>query len=301
LIPLRILYIAVHEGNAGWGAETFLASALEALGHTVIRVDYRAHRHELPAVLDQVVLYDPHIVLLQRGERFPLHLLTAVAPVKVYYATEGASDQDQRQVLQSGAFDAYVAASRTTLSYMVEECRISTASAFHIPSAFDPGVYRAETFPVEYDVAAVWNWTKRRKQAFGSLGWRVHRKAAHSGLYGAACNDVFNRSRIVLNIHRSETLDTETRLFELLPTNAAIVSEECDAPELFEDAGIHWFRRGDWKEMRRLVQLLLREDGARVDSVRRNNALAPHHTWMARAASFTRLFEELYTQWRQAS
>ena len=285
--------------NAGWGAETFLASALEELGHPVIRLDYRAHRAELPQLLARAVEVKPDIVFLQRGEDFPCDLLSQFQTPRVYSATEGAWNHDQHKILQEKIFDAYVASSRNTFDFMIRECQVPAARAHHIPSGYDPNTYKTLAVEKLYNVIAVFNWNFRRRKAFWHLGWGITNKNnGFSGVYGAQCNYLMNQSKVTLNIHATDTLDTETRLYELLPTATAIVSEVCDAPEWFEGAGIQWFPQGDWKMMRKLVHRLLNDDAFRDDCVGKNNALAPYHTWAYRASPFSDLFERLLSEKR---
>ncbi len=289
---LVILHIAVHELNVGWGAETFLAAAFEERGHRVIRLDYRAHRTELPYLLAKATAEQPDIVFLQRGEGFPWHLMERFQAPKVYFATEGAWNLDQKQLLTSGAFDAYVAASRNTFEFMTHDCHVPPAQAHHIPSGFDPETYKPLDLEKPYSAISVCNWNFRRRKAFWHLAGIRHRRR-FAGIYGAGCNHLVNQSRVVTNIHRTHVLDTETRLFELLPTTSAIVSEICDAPGLFDQSGIYWFPQGDWWTMRRLTQQLLENEDLRQASVRQNNEIAAQHTWLSRANSLINLFHHL--------
>lgn len=292
---LTVLYIAVHELNAGWGAETFLATAFEKQGHRVIRLDYRAHRAELSHLLAKAAEEHPDIILVQRGEKFPWSLLAQFQAPKVYFATEGMWNPDQKELLTSGAFDAYVAASRGTYEFLIHGCHVPVSQAYHIPSGFDSNTYKHLDTKKLYNVIAVWNWNFRRRKAFWCLAGIRH-KRRFEGVYGTDCNLLVNQSRVVVNIHRTEVLDTETRLFELLPTTSAIVSEICDAPELFHESGIYWFPKGDWWAMRKLVQQLLADEDLRQASVHRNNELALQHTWLSRANSLHRLFYNLLQQ-----
>ena len=292
-VALRLVYIAVHELNAGWGAETFLARAFERLGHEVIRIDYRAHRGELPRLLEAAARRAPDAVLLQRGEGLAAEWLAGFEAPKVYYATERASVPEQQQLLRSHVFDACVASSRCTLQSMVDECGVPPERAHWIPSGFDRETYRALEVKSDYNVVAVCAPTRRRRRAFRTLGWTLRRKRLLSGIMGAKCNEIVNRSRIALNIHATDLIDTETRLFELLPTRAAIVSEECDAPGLFEGGAIRWFPPGDWAAMGKAVRELLQDELLRRQCVEKNNAIAASHGWDARAHAWIALMERL--------
>lgn len=292
---MKLAYIAVHELNAGWGAETFLASAFERLGHEVIRIDYRAHRQELPRLLKEAARQQPDAVLLQRGEGIVPEGLSVFDAPKLYYATEYAGKQEQRELLYSPVFDAIAAASRSTYRCMVEECGVAPERAHWIPSAYDRETYRALAIELRYNVAAVCTRTRRRRKAFRALGWSLRRKKFVAGITGARCNALINQSRVALNVHSFDVLDTETRLFELLPTNAAIVSEECDAPELFAGSGIRWFPLGDWGAMRSAALELLRDEPLRRACVEKNQALALQHDWNARARTWSALIEALRT------
>src|SRR5262249_15580372 len=176
---------------------------------------------------------------------------------------------------------------------MVEECGVPAERAHWIPSGFDPGTYHSRNAEKQYNVVAVCGINRRRRSAFRALGWRIRRKRLVSGITGADCNELVNQSRVALNVHVSDGMDTETRLFELLPTSAAIVSEECDAPELFGDSGICWFPQGDWAAMRESVRALLLDEEWRNACVAKSQAIAPFHRWDARARAWTELLESL--------
>jgi hypothetical protein len=293
---MRIVHVAVHELNAGWGAETFLARALETRGHQVLRIDYRAHRQVLRQLLQEAANQAPDAVLLQRGEGVPAEWLNIFSCPKLYYATERASVPEQQEQLRSQVFDGCVAASRYTYEQMLESCGVPPERAHWIPSGFDPGMYCSLDVAQELNVVAVCASSPRRRQAFRALGWSIRRKRMLSGIMGTHCNELVNRSRIALNIHCSDLIDTETRLFELLPTRAAIVSEECDAPNLFEGGGIRWFPRGNWEALRGQVRELLDNEPLRRECVRLNHRIASSHQWNCRADQWTDLIERLLSQ-----
>ena len=97
---MKILYINVIEQNADWGAETFLNKGIESLGHVTTNLDYRKHRRSLAIKLNKISDFD--VLFLQRGDRFPLHLLKICNRPKFFWATELVSrNRDQDILLKS--------------------------------------------------------------------------------------------------------------------------------------------------------------------------------------------------------
>ena len=52
---------------------------------------------------------------------------------------------------------------------------------------------------------------------------------------GNTLNEIFNASKIVLNIHLSDLLNTETRIGEVLGAGSFLLTEELSCRELFSD------------------------------------------------------------------
>ena len=102
--PLDILYINVIEQNKGWGAETFINKSIISLGNSVTNIDYRKNRQFLATELLKIKNVD--ILFLQRGDRFPLHLLKLCNRPKFFWATELVSrNRDQDPLLKSKIFN----------------------------------------------------------------------------------------------------------------------------------------------------------------------------------------------------
>ena len=66
--------------------------------------------------------------------------------------------------------------------------------------------------------------TERRKEILRVLSKDFSIKTVRA--FGKEASDYFNRSKLVLNIHAEEYLDTETRVYEALGSGACLVSEK---------------------------------------------------------------------------
>ena len=101
---MRILYIAVHENNRGWGAEHFVNDGFNEIGIETSCVDFRKYRKEIVERILQTSTFD--YLLLQRGDYFPIELLRAVRRPKFFWASELVSrNRDQDRLLSCELFD----------------------------------------------------------------------------------------------------------------------------------------------------------------------------------------------------
>lgn len=59
---MRILYIAVHENNCGWGAEYFVNDGFNEIGVETSCVDYRKYRKEAGAEIYPKIMLSQQLI-----------------------------------------------------------------------------------------------------------------------------------------------------------------------------------------------------------------------------------------------
>ncbi len=179
-------------------------------------------------------------------------------------------------------------------------------NAKHLPSAADPNLF----FPLEteksIDISFIGTHSVYREsivkhlldfnvQVFGP-GWAknssIARKHTNEGVFGGKTNEIYNQSRINLNIHTwfGAGSAMNLRLFEVPLAGAFLLTDwVAESDEAYED-GVHIsnFRTPD--ELREKVAFYLSNpmERERVAASGRTHALA-HHTYDQRAVVFESL------------
>lgn len=256
-IPLTIHLVGAQRSNYPWGFENRVIPALESLGHRVISTDFRMQRADLPALIRQ----DADLVLVCKGEGIPPEVLRAApCPTALWYAELlGTADECDDIALMHRKQMAYnIAAYDYVFGHdqaSIDVIRgLGARRAYWLPTAHvDPAVYNRLDLPKTVDVAFVGVLSDRRRRFVDALK-QDFSVQADSVWDPAEVNRLYNSARIVLNIHTSDLLNTETRLWEVLGAGAFLLSEELSVSGLFLD-GVHLgiFRRNDIDDLRRQV------------------------------------------------
>ena len=227
---MKILYINVIEQNAGWGAETFLNKGIESLGHVTANLDYRKHRRSLAIKLNEISDFD--VLFLQRGDRFPLHLLKICNRPKFFWATELVSrNRDQDILLKSNQFDHIFVHSNDCKKRVINNNWVDKENISVMLNGFDEELHKRITTDKDIDILFVGSILDRREKILKKLS--AHYNVKIYKAYGKEMSELFNRSKIVLNIHAEEFLDTETRMYEALGCGAFIISEKLSSENPF--------------------------------------------------------------------
>lgn len=241
--------IGAQETNYPWGFENRLIPALEAIGCTVISTDFRKNRGDLPRLLRQPA----ELLLVCKGEGIPPEVIqSAPCTTVLWYAeqigtldrVDPTAQQHRRELAFNGpAFDYVFSHDATNLNvYRQLGC---TRVGWLPTAAVDPSIHRRLDLSKEYDVVFVGSRTPRRERF-------LHELERHIPVYAPQVwdmeelNRLFNRSRIVLNLHLSDLLNTETRLCEVTGAGAFLLTETPSVPDFLED-GKHvvFFTPGD--------------------------------------------------------
>lgn len=273
---MKIFYINVINNNAHWGAEWFMNQAFIKNEIETINIDYRKNKYNLCGEFLKIDK-DFDFLLLQRGEGFPLELLESVKRPKFFWASELVSRRrDQDRLFKSGLFDHIFVRSVDCVEKVIDEGWLTRDKVSILLSSFDPNIYKKiETKEKDIDVLFVGSLTTRRKVILDELNKKFNIKIASA--YASEANVLYNRSRIVLNIHSEEFLDTETRIFEVLGSGAFLITEKLSKENPFIDK-THLIEVADTNEMEEKIKEFLNNPNARefVAEAGRLEALRAH-------------------------
>lgn len=244
---MTIHVIGAQETNYPWGVENKLIPALQALGHEVISTDFRKHRE----TLNQKLAQPADLVLICKGENIPASLIESIPCLTaLWYAeqigTESRYDDTalarrKELAVNVHAFDTVFSHDQANLDLFKQ---LGARQIFWLPcAAVDPSIHQKLESVKSRDVVFVGSKTPYRDSILSQLseaGIEVH----HPEIWAPVeMNQMFNESKIVLNIHLSELLNTETRVAEVLGSGAFLLSETLSSPDLIKE-GVHF---AEWK------------------------------------------------------
>lgn len=292
---MKIFYVNVIEQNAGWGAECFVNRGLLRNGHHTITLDYRVHRQSLARKFLEVDDFD--VFFLQRAEGFPIKLLKAVNRPRFFWASELVSRcRDQDPLLASGLFEHIFVHSQQCKKTVVNKGWQSAECVSVLLNGFDETVqYRIPNIRKDIDVLFVGNILPRRRLWLDSL--KKYFNIVEQNVYGQEMTKLFNRSKIVLNIHAEDYLDTETRIFEALGCGSFVLTERLSSESPFS-SGIHLVEVDNIDEMVEKIDYYLKNDDIREAIASQGYAEAiSNHTYTIRAEEITSYFQKHLRQY----
>jgi hypothetical protein len=286
---MKIFYINVIEQNAGWGSECFLNRGFLVNGQETITLDYRKYRHNLARYFLSLK-DDFDLLFLQRGDGFPLELLRSVRRPCFFWASElVARNRDQDRLLSSGLFKHAFVHSTTCKKTIVKKGWLNADKITVLLNGFDETVqYKLPSIDKDIDVLFVGSILPRRRMWLDRLKKRhgiVETKA-----FGRDMTSLFNRAKIILNIHAEDYPDTETRVFEALGCGAFLLTEKLADNNPFV-SGEHLVEVNDLDAMNDAIDYYLEHEVERDIIARRGheNAIC-NHTYIHRAVQITSLF-----------
>jgi len=285
--PMDILYINVIEQNAGWGAETFLNNEFQSLGHIVANLDFRKHRKVLATKLNQVPDFD--VLFLQRGDRFPPYLLKTCNRPKFFWASELVSrNRDQDILLKSNLFNHIFVHSDACKSKIIQNKWTTKEKLTVMLNGFNPKLHYKMDQTKDIDVLFVGSILPRREKILNEL--KIHFNIKICSVFGEEMSKLLNRSKIVLNIHAEEYLDTETRMFEALGCGAFVISEKLGNENPFIPEK-HYIEVANLETMKNKIFYYLNNQVERENiSINGYEEAMENHTYQARAQEFINQF-----------
>ncbi len=286
---MKIFYISVIEQNAGWGAECFVNRGFLRNGHETITLDYRKNRHNL-AKNFLYIEKDFDVLFLQRGDWFPLELLEAVNRPRIFWASELVDrNRDQDRLFSSGLFDHFYVRTQRCKKIILNNGWASEEKISVLLSGFDENVqYKLPDVDKDIDILFVGNIMPRRREWLDYL--KQYFPTFEANAYGHEMTALFNRSKIVLNIHVEQFKDTETRVFEALGCGAFLLSEKLSSDNPFI-SGVHFVEADDLDQMLKKIDyyLINSKEREEIACAGHEEALS-RHTYTHRAKQIADLF-----------
>lgn len=287
---MRILYANVIEQHADWGAEVFLNRALQDQGATTYCIDYRNHRRRLVRAFRKAP--DCDVFFLQRGEHFPLDIVASIQRPRFFWNSELVSRRpDVHHLLASGLFDRIYLRTEDCVNRVVDAGWAPRERCTVFLGAADGRMYRpAPDRPKDIDVLFIGSMTPRRRAILNALAEEVE-VAVHRA-FGMKQAELFQRAKIVLNLHAEDRLDTETRIYEALGCGTLVISETLSPENPFSDRALVQVAAVD--ELAPTIKRYLNapEERERI-TAQGARELHANHTYEARArtllADFTRV------------
>jgi len=288
---MNLLYACVIEQNDGWGAEVFFDAAFRTDGYKTINVDYRVHRHELAKCFKQVRDFD--LFLLQRGDYFPLQIVKAVRRPKIFYFSELFSRRrDADHLFSSNLFDHYYVRTPECINQIVNKGWVAPDKISILLSAYDPNLYRPlREVHKDIDVLFVGSMTARRETILNQLSKMFNVVVCQAFAEDAV--RLFNRAKIILNLHGTDFLDTETRVFEILGTGGFLITELLSSESPFE-SGTHLVEVQGYDALVESIMFYLGNEEAREAIATTGwEAVIQNHTYQQRAREIETKAEEI--------
>jgi spore maturation protein CgeB len=293
--PLKTVHlVGAQKTNYPWGFENRLFPVFEKLGWKVISTDFRQEADVLPARLQQPC----DLVLFCKAERVQAELIRSVKyPTFLWWAellgsvdkTDELADSIRKSLVHNvQAYDHVFLHDEMSIP-LVQSWGAKSVSC--LPSAVaNPDVQKKLDVEKKYDVCFVGQITPRREKFLQELKKEVSVHVAKVW-DPDELNLLFNESKIVLNIHSSVLLNTETRVGEVLGAGAFFLTEELSSPNLFQD-GEHciYTRSDDISDMAAKVKYYLEHEEEREKIAKQGHDYVHiHHT-------LTNRIEEIITK-----
>ena len=277
---MKILYANVIEKHAGWGSEYCINKALRALGHETYCVDYRKNRYRLYRRF--INAPDCDAFLLQRGDYFPIPLIKSLRIPRFFLTTELVSRcRDQERLLKSGLFDHIFLHTRNCVDMVISKNWVKPNQCSLLLLAFDENLQRKIPGTVkDIDLLFVGHLSSRRRIILRKIASRFN--CLITEVFGEEMVCLFNRAKIILNIHAEDFLDTETRVFEALGCGSFLLTEQLSSENPFSNRELVQFK--DIEDLMRKIRYFLDHDEEREAIAERGHLAAlKNHTYTHRA------------------
>lgn len=235
---MQLLYFNKIETNKSWGAENFLNQAFLENGINAVCLDYEKHRYQIGNVIRQKKdAFDAVLVQRGVGYNFPINILKSIKRPKILLFTELIKrNENQHYLLRSDAFDHIYVRSEACYRQMIEQgWQPKEKLSIMLSAAMEVENLSAQ-LEKNIDVLFVGALTDRRKKILAKLN--QHISVTHLNVFGSDFYKMIQRSKIILNLHGSDYLDTETRIFEALACGGFVITETLAGESPFQ-SGIH--------------------------------------------------------------
>lgn len=284
--------VGAQKSNFPWGFENRLIPAFESLGWNVISTDFRQERKNLT---DRLVI-NTDILLVCKGEWINPQIISSCPYItSLWYAEQigdkGNSDDvslERRKELSFNinSFDYVFSHDQGNLDLYQ---KLGGKRVLWLPcAAVDPSINKKLSTSKKYDVTFIGSKTPRREKIISEIE-KLGINIFWPNIWDPVeLNKCFNESKIVLNIHLSDLLNTETRIAEVLGSGSFLISEKISSPDFIEN-GEHYIsvQQSDTKELSTLIKYYLAHEQEREQIASQGyKYIHNKHTYKKRMESF---------------
>ena len=294
---MNLLYFNKITTNNHWGAENFLNEALKKNDVNTLCLDYEQHKYQLSNFVKNIrTSYDGVLVQRGVGYNFPISILRNIHRPKILLFTELVKRNfNQHYLLKSGAFDHIFVRSQNCYDFLIEKKWVSAERlSVMLSAALD--IFLPEN-PVhkDIDVLFVGAITERRKKILNQLSEQTN--LTIQSIFGEDFYKAIQRSKIILNLHGSDFLDTETRVFETLACKGFLVTEKLAGESPFI-SGEHLVECDKIDDLSKTIGFYLNHPNMREKITQQGFELVRNqHTYHHRAVVIKAKFNQIISQY----
>lgn len=279
--------VGAQKTNYPWGFENHVISALDEIDCKVISTDFRQERQNLPVLLQQKA----DLVLVCKGEFIQPELIKSLPyPTALWYCEQIGNEReaDYESLLRKKELAYNASAFNYVFSHDKDNIQIyrniGCENVYWLPSAaVNTKVHKKLGISKKHDITFVGSKTYRRKSILTAL--EKHFKIFTPDIWDSKeINEVFNESKIVLNIHLSDLLNIETRVGEVLGSGSFLLTEELSSQDLFVDGEhlVQWRKRDIDDLIEKIKYYLIHEDERERMATNGHCFASKHHTFEKR-------------------
>ena len=284
--------VGAQKSNFPWGFENKLIPAFESLGWHVLSTDFRIEQNNLLDRLAEKV----DLVLVCKGEWINPQLISSCPYITSLWYAEQIGDKEnsddvslrrrEELLFNIKSFDHVFSHDQGNIDLYVE---LGGKRVAWLPcAAVDPSINKKLNLSKKYDVTFIGSKTTRRKRLLSEIE-KLGIKVFWPDIWNPVeLNKYFNESKIVLNIHLSDLLNTETRIAEVLGSGSFLISEKISSPDFIDDRE-HYvsFPLGDTDELSKLISHYLDHEKEREQIASQGyKYIHDKHTYKKRMESF---------------
>lgn len=284
--------VGAQKSNFPWGFENRLIPAFESLGWRVLSTDFRQERNNL---MDRLAV-KTDLVLVCKGEWIDPQIISSCPYITSLWYAEQVGDKEnsddvslrrrEELLFNLQSFDHVFSHDQSNIELYME---LGGKRVAWLPcAAVDPSINNKLNLNKKYDVTFIGSKTPRRKRIVSEIE-KLGVKVFWPDIWNPVeLNKCFNESKIVLNIHLSDLLNTETRIAEALGSGSFLISEEISSPDFIDDRE-HYisFPPGDTDELSKLIKHYLYHEKEREQiAFQGYKYVHEEHTYKKRMESF---------------
>lgn len=291
---MKILYINKIHTNACWGFEHFLDSAFQDIGINTICIDYQQNSYTLAKRLLKI---QDHFdaLLLQRGCGYiiPLPILQAIRRPRFLLFTElVARNPKQHYLLKSGLFEHIFFRSIPCMLWVKQQKWLRDDQMSLLMSAIEPKFHRHITgIRQDIDILFIGTLSPRRESLIKKLSYDLPITVCSA--FGENMIYLINKSKIILNLHSTNLLDTETRIYEVLACKGFLITETLSIESPFQN-GVHLVEASNLTDLHDKIVYYLNHPKERQEIANHGyNEVLKNHTILNRAKQIKTKINEI--------